>query len=126
MAGEDGEDIVDADSYDTAKPIPMARAVAGAQTGLPGPSLTTASYNRDAELDKARKIIAYALLAILGGVILLLAFIPLTYLLLVNEANKNQLEPVLQLISIIFGPVVALVGSATGFYFGAQSVQPSK
>lgn len=72
--------------------------------------------------DEARRTIAMMLLRTLVFVILS-AFLVLGGLLFWADpadpaaANKSLVD----LLNIIFGPVVTLVGSATGFYFGANS-----
>lgn len=114
----DATPVLDADSPPSTVPI--------ASTGGPVAASNTiekTDYDIDRARESARRFIAYALLAILAAVIVLIVFFPLAFLLTVNEANKNQLEPVIQLINIVFGPIVTLVGSATGFYFGAQSAK---
>jgi hypothetical protein len=65
--------------------------------------------------ETARATIAYILLAMLGAVILLSFF-----LLWAKPYHSEKLHALLQL---LFGPLIALVGAATGYYFGAASVQ---
>ena len=67
--------------------------------------------------DETRSYIAYWLLflltlLVLGGFGMLFA---------IKDATYDHLKSILEL---IFGPIVALVSAATGFYFGAQ--QPAK
>ncbi len=49
---------------------------------------------------------------------LLVAVVLLSFLSLwINSVAANELEGLLQL---VFAPIVALVGAATGFYYGAR------
>lgn len=70
--------------------------------------------------DATRSYIAYWLLALLtllviGGFSLLFA-VP-------GGATFDNLKSILEL---VFGPIIALVSAATGFYFGAQQPGPGK
>jgi hypothetical protein len=64
----------------------------------------------------ARRRIAYALVTILGFEVLA----ALLLLLCVIEPLVIPIENLRTIMTIIFGPTVALVGSATGFYFGTS------
>ena len=81
-----------------------------------GPAL----FNIAREQEKVRGLVAQALIVLLA-VIILFAFITLwTY-----SSTFDDLE---KLLTIVFGPVIALVGTAIGYYFGgktAQNEQPS-
>jgi hypothetical protein len=61
----------------------------------------------------ARRRIAYALVGILGAEVLL----SLLFLICFFHVTIESLRSIM---TIIFGPTVALVGSATGFYFGTS------
>ena len=75
--------------------------------------------------NSARKNIAYALLGI-TGLIILGGFILASYALGRNEPIAENLKTVLTLLNVVFGPIIALLGSATGFYFGANAAATSQ
>ena len=76
-----------------------------------GPAL----FNIAKEQEKVRGLIALALIVLLA-VIILFAFISLwTY-----SSSFGDLE---KLLTIVFGPIIALVGTAIGYYFGGKTVQ---
>ncbi len=89
-------------------------ATVAASTAAPG--LETPSekgYDPLRYQDTTRSYIAYWLLSlltvmVLGGFLMLLAVPAVTF---------DNLKSILEL---VFGPIVALVSAATGFYFGAQ------
>jgi hypothetical protein len=76
-------------------------------------------YNPDRARDKTRQNIAYALIAILAGTIVMTMV--LTWWLISPADPAGNAERLVRVVNIIFGPIVTLVGSATGFYFGAQT-----
>lgn len=75
--------------------------------------------------DRARITIAYWLLAILTGIIVLSFALLLWALESGNGSTQSNFEHIAALLNILFGPVATLVGSAVGFYFGAQAAQAS-
>lgn len=77
-------------------------------------------YNPEEAQDSARKNIAYALLGI-TGLIILGGFVLAAWALSPNQPISENLKTVLALLNVVFGPIVALLGSATGFYFGANA-----
>jgi hypothetical protein len=87
---------------------------------LPGllPPATGDPWNPDRHLATSRRFIAHWLLAILSGV-LLLAW--LTLLL-----DLIAFQDVQQLMTIMFAPIIGLVGAATGFYFGERSSEDKR
>ncbi len=93
------------------------------QLGQPSTTLTTIasqSYNSVQAQDSARKNIAYALLGMTAGIVVagfFLAFFAIDR----RGPIEDNLNTVLSLLNVVFGPVVALLGSATGFYFGANA-----
>lgn len=70
-------------------------------------------FNIAKEQEKVRGTIAQALVVMLA-IIILLAFISLW----AYSASFADLE---KLMTIIFGPVIALVGTAIGYYFGGKT-----
>ena len=71
-----------------------------------------------------RRGISYLLFALLTGVIIA-AFIALFIAnsMSVPDDAKADAERLIQLINIIFGPVVTLFSSVVGFYFGARTAK---
>jgi hypothetical protein len=94
---------------------------------------TEKPYNGKKAADDARRNIAYALLALLIVVVI----IALTAVMIVNgstldvvnntasdiQANdaKADADRLVAILNVVFGPVVTLLGTATGFYFGSQT-----
>jgi hypothetical protein len=84
-------------------------------TELPGLQPPTAgeAWNAGKHLATSRRFIAHWLLAMLSGLLLM----SWTSLLL----SLAAFEDVQALMTIVFAPLVGLVGAATGFYFGEKS-----
>jgi hypothetical protein len=85
----------------------------GTDSGAPfAPELVV--YNPDRDREHVRGLIAGGLLALVflmvGGAFVMVAW-----------GGKEQLEAAEKILGIVWGPIVALVSAATGFYFGAQS-----
>jgi hypothetical protein len=82
---------------------------------LPGllPPTTGEAWNPGKHLATSRRFIAHWLLAMLSG-ILLISW--LTVIL-----SLAAFEDVQALMTIVFAPMIGLVGAATGFYFGEKS-----
>lgn len=80
----------------------------------PGPSLG-GKYDPSQDREKARGLIAQALILILATIVLF-AFITLW-------ASRAIVKPedLKDVVSVLLGAVAALVGSATGFYFGGKT-----
>jgi hypothetical protein len=85
--------------------------------GKPAPGLSTpevaGNYDPGRYQDATRSYIAYWLL----GLLTLMVVGGFGMLLIVPEVTFDDLKSILEL---VFGPIVALVSAATGFYFGAQ------
>jgi hypothetical protein len=79
----------------------------------PGPAFEP--FNIAKEQEKVRGVIAQALIVLLA-VIILFAFISLWTF----SSGFPDLE---KLMTIVFGPVIALVGTAIGYYFGGKTTQ---
>ena len=84
-------------------------------TQLPGlvPPTTGEAWNPGRHLAASRRFIAHWLLAMLSG---LLAVSWMSLLL-----RPAAFEDVQALMTIVFAPLIGLVGAATGFYFGEKS-----
>jgi hypothetical protein len=83
-------------------------------------SIVSSPYNPDKARDSARRFIAFSLLGLLAGTVLL-SFIALSWSLGSKVDAETNFDHLIGLLTVIFGPIVTLVGSATGFYFGAQT-----
>ena len=70
-------------------------------------------YDPSKEVDKARKYIAYWLLALLSFLVVF-SFISLWFL-----NPTPTFSDIKALVELLLGPIIALVSAATGFYFGA-------
>ena len=70
-------------------------------------------YDPREQEDTARRKIAYILLAMLG-IVLAWALASIT---ICPSSEKSTVE----VLQIVWGPIIALVSAATGFYFGAKS-----
>jgi hypothetical protein len=69
-----------------------------------------APTTRDVDLDRTRKLLALFLLGILA-IEILAALVAVFFATTVTTAMKDML-------GLLFTPTIALVGAATGFYFG--------
>lgn len=114
---------------------------------VPGP------YDPRRHNDEARKLIGYTLLALLilivlsGFVVLFLIEFEVhgldrnvvsaihtkadaerfaALLKITADESKANADRLALLLNIVFGPVVTLLGSVTGFYFGTQSARGAK
>jgi hypothetical protein len=74
----------------------------------------TEHWNQDRDQEDTRSQLAKGLVWILF-VIVVGAFV---------TAWTGAIEPVLKVLQVVFGPIVALVGSAVGFYFAVRSQSP--
>lgn len=77
-------------------------------------------FNPEQQLAKVRARLAYSLLGVLVGVIVLGAAVLFT-LPWTGVADIVDIRPTFEL---VFTGILTLVSSATGFYFGQQSVAP--
>jgi hypothetical protein len=87
---------------------------------LPGPvqvpqPAAVESYDIDREREGWRGVIALWLLGLLTAVVIF-AFAIFWY-------EPDKVTALKDLLSIIFGPIVTLVGAATGYYFGASTAK---
>lgn len=117
-------------------------------TAMGPKTLDLESYDPVRNTDEARKLIGYALLALLI-LIVLMGFVALfliefqlhgidrsvvaaihskddaermtALLKIATDESKANADRLAQFLNIVFGPVVTLLGSVTGFYFGTQS-----
>ena len=94
------------------------RATAGAE--LPGllPPIAGETWNASQHLATSRRFIAHWLLAMLSGVLLV------SWLCVI--LSLAAFEDVQALMTIVFAPMIGLVGAATGFYFGEKSIEGRK
>jgi hypothetical protein len=97
-SGEEGNENLDL----THDPPPVA--------SLPEPS--EKPWNQDEEQERVRGKIALYLLALLAGVVVA-SFVFMW-------VNPDRIDAMKTLLEIVFSPLIALVGAATGFYFGGK------
>lgn len=93
--------------------------------GAPGTAPTAVvpqQYDPEPERDKARKNIAYALLAITATVVIG-GFVLTTFSINPSGNLFVNIRAMQAYMNIVFGPLIALLGSATGFYFGVNAGQ---
>jgi hypothetical protein len=84
----------------------------------PNDKLGEKSYSVARARENIRGIIALALIALLSVVVVLSVF-----LVWVHPDRSRELH---DLLVLVMGPLTALAGSATGFYFGAKEHEQSK
>jgi uncharacterized membrane-anchored protein len=84
-------------------------------TELPGllPPITGEAWNANKHLATSRRFIAHWLLAMLSGVLVI------SWLSLILSLATFQ--DVQALMTMVFAPMIGLVGAATGFYFAEKS-----
>lgn len=76
-------------------------------------------YNPEEDREKKRGTIALILVCLLAGIVAG-AFIYVLISLFILKSFRD-LDSLKTLLEIVFAPVVGLVGSVTGFYFGEKS-----
>jgi hypothetical protein len=90
----------------------------GSVSASPSPAFETIKYDPAPQRESVRGRIALFLIILMAATILgsfaILWFHP--------DRDKELHE----LLSLIFGPLVALVGAATGYYFGSQAATKSQ
>jgi hypothetical protein len=99
------------------EPAPEGLMAVAAQPGMELPGLlspkTGEAWNPHKHLATSRRFIAHWLLAMLSGVLVV------SWLSVI--LNLAAFEDVQALMTIVFAPMIGLVGAATGFYFGEKS-----
>lgn len=92
---------------------------------------TDAPYDGNKKRDHDRANIAYWLLALLSFIVFS-SFLCLAFAgaILTNSAwtlkYGFQFDQLKSLLDVIFGPIIALVSAATGFYFGEKSTNGNR
>jgi hypothetical protein len=79
----------------------------------PAPTYRTIPYNADKARENVRGLIALWL------IVLLASTIALSFFLVWRHPDRDK--ELHELLGLIFSPLIALVGTATGYYFGSQS-----
>jgi len=82
------------------------------------PPIAGETWNASQHLATSRRFIAHWLLAMLSGVLLV------SWLCVI--LSLAAFEDVQALMTIVFAPMIGLVGAATGFYFGEKSTEGRK
>jgi hypothetical protein len=105
---------------------PTEISMGDAQGGVRPPSVVP--FDIVEAREKTRGRVAGWLVSILACVILA-AFVTIVFTLLCTDCDKEYTDRVadlvMKLMTLIFTPLVALVGSAIGFYFGADPAYKS-
>lgn len=96
-------------------------SAAAAPAKLADSTIAREPYDSEKARDRTREMIAIWLLGTLGAVILLAFVTMITVMVASGASAKEAYGYLVGFLNIIFGPVVTLVGSAMGFYFGAQT-----
>ena len=73
---------------------------------------STVPYNSDEDRERIRGLVALVLIGLLAAVVVG-SFIGLA-------TGTIEMKDLKELLTILFGPLIALVGAATGFYFGGK------
>ncbi|MEA3061948.1 MAG: hypothetical protein QOJ94_1729 [Sphingomonadales bacterium] len=113
-------------SLDDAAPV-LASPPDPASGGSDGGGGGSPAAVQDYSLDTTRKRIAFFLLYIMAGIVVLVAVVSLFYSLgcWVNGTKCTRAEGALTLLSSgitpMFTAMIGLVGSVVGFYFGSKS-----
>jgi hypothetical protein len=76
---------------------------------------------RDVELESTRKYLAFFLLAILA-----LEILAALAAVLFFKGESGVASTMKEMLAVIFTPTIALVGAATGFYFGQARSTPGE
>lgn len=110
-----------------APPPPVASLESVAATAEGAMALTPPAL---APLDdsRVRASISYWLLALLTATIVL-AFIATAFILadpVTAGSSDIRFDQLLRVLNVVFGPIIALVSSVVGFYFGARTVAEAK
>ncbi|HEV7566635.1 MAG TPA: hypothetical protein VGO31_11815 [Microbacteriaceae bacterium] len=82
---------------------------------IPENSFVTRKHDPEQFLDQTRRRLAILLVVVLA--VLAAACVAVVGALV----HDHQYESAVHLAEVLYGPIVALVGSAVGFYFGASS-----
>ena len=88
---------------------------AGSASDEASPAYQTVPYDPAKARESIRGWIALSLIAMLGAV--------LGASLLIIWVHPDRSKDLHDLLTLIFAPLIALVGSATGYYFGSQASQ---
>ena len=104
---------VDEGTAHPAEILPLAQENFGPPASSPIPGPAAVPYNPERARENYRGVIALILIALMGA--LITASFTLFWI------HPDRSKDLQQFFSLIFGPVVALVGAATGYYFGSQS-----
>lgn len=78
------------------------------------------SYDPNTVTDRTRTQIAWALLAITA--LIILATIGMSiWALSSSQSMEQSLKTILAVTNVLFGPIIAVLGSVIGFYFGLRA-----
>lgn len=99
-------------------PVDFGEALASASAATPG----IRDYDPRPAQDRARSIITGALLGITATVVVG-AFVMSSWALGRDASLEDNRKTILAVLNVVFGPLIALLGSVIGFYFGSGSAQ---
>ncbi|RJG14525.1 hypothetical protein [Massilia cavernae] len=87
----------------------------------PVSAIPTRQYNHQKEQEKARRNVAYWLVWIVASII----FLAFAYLwtLPLTRGTREYVDNLVQVLQIVFAPIITLAGTAIGYYFGANASQ---
>ena len=85
----------------------------------PSGNLPEPSFDPSSVRESARRTIAFTLLFFLGGILL-------AGLVVVFLQSFVELQRAKDLFTLLLTPIVGLVGSVVGFYFGAQTAEAAR
>lgn len=89
----------------------------GSPAPVPVTEAKAVRYNPDRVRENMRGLLAIWLIGIMAATI-----VGSFLLLWIHPDRSKELH---ELLALVFGPLVALVGAATGYYFGSQSANRS-
>lgn len=71
-------------------------------------------FNIKRDREKTRSLIAYALIALLAAVVFWTLWL---------FSNGKAVEDVKSLLEVLFAPLIAIIGTILGFYFGTETAK---
>ncbi len=110
------EEPVDLDSYMDPEEVTTAQEAASKSgNGKKQKNYGLEKYDPNPGRDDVRKRIAYWLLAIISGIVLV-TFVLLAF----HQALNLQLADIRSILELVFTPTVTLLGAVTGFYYATH------
>lgn len=85
----------------------------GSASSGPSPAYDVKAYDPTKTRENFRGVIALGLIALMA--------ITVFFSLLLVWVHPDRTKELHDLLALVFGPLIALVGTATGYYFGSQA-----